>query len=71
LAGMLGEVKATRQQVGDKVKFLVPSNPRGEFKGVGESINGVAIKSISRTEVVFSYFWKEQDQELIYNMPRE
>ena len=68
---MLGEVKATRQQVGDKVKFLVPDNPRGEFKGVGDSINGATIKSISRAEVVFSFLWQEEEQELLYTMPRE
>jgi len=71
LAEMLGEVQATRQQVGDKVKFVVPSNPRGEFKGVGDTINGLTIKSITRTEVVFSYLWAEKDQELTYTMSRQ
>ena len=68
---MLGEVRATRQQVGDKVKFLVPNNPRGEFKAVGESISGLTIKSISRTDVILSFYWREMDEELTLTIPRE
>lgn len=71
LAQMLSGVRATRQQVGGKAKFILPDNPRGVFLGEGEKINGVSIVSFSRTEVVFSYVWREMNQELTFTMPRE
>lgn len=67
---MLAGVSATRQQVGDKVKFVLPDNPKGEFLGVGDSINNVAINSISKTEVVFIYNWAPGNKVLTYTMPR-
>ena len=71
LAQMLSGVKPTRAQVGDKVRFSTPNNPRGDFLGVGETINGVTIKSIDRKQVVFSYYWREKDEELTYTLQRE
>ena len=68
---MLTGVSATRQQVGDKIKFILPDNPRGEFLGVGDSINSIKIKTINKTSVLFSYIWPQMNKELTYSMPRE
>ena len=68
---MLAEVKPTRQQVGGNAKFIVPGNAKGVFLGEGETINGVTIDSISRTEVVFSLHWKEGNKTLKLSKARE
>ncbi len=70
LSEMLRGVEATRQQIGDKVKFILPNSPRGEFLGEGDSINQVVIESISRMEVLFSYHWREGNETLTYTLPR-
>ncbi|HNZ49503.1 MAG TPA: hypothetical protein PKN92_11730, partial [Candidatus Hydrogenedentes bacterium] len=71
LAQMLADVKPTRQQVGAKVKFITPTNAKGVFLGEGETINGVTIETISRTEVVFSFLWKEMNKTLTLTKARE
>ncbi|NIA15954.1 MAG: hypothetical protein GWP08_17970, partial [Nitrospiraceae bacterium] len=57
-----------RQAVGDKAKFFIGGNKRGEFLGVGDVIKGLTIKEITRKKVVLSLKWK--NQELTVTLPR-
>jgi len=69
LQALLKDVTAGRQQVGNKVKILKKGDARGSFLGVGETLNGLTIKEITKKEVVFSMTW--QGKELTVNLPRE
>ena len=71
LQKMLEGVKATRQQVGQKVKIFTSQSPRGVFVGVGDDVNGLKVKSIDKTGVVLSFLWKEKQEELTVTLPRE
>ena len=71
MAEMLKAIRASRAQVGDRVRFLTPGNPRGEFKAVGEAINGCEIESFDRKEVTFKLYWPEGKKTLRYIIPRE
>ncbi|MBW7865811.1 MAG: hypothetical protein H3C30_15530 [Candidatus Hydrogenedentes bacterium] len=68
---MLEGVKFTRQQVGPKVKMNSPQSPKGSFVGEGDKVNGLTVKSISKTGVTLTFFWKEKNEELTITMPRE
>lgn len=67
LAKMLEGVQPTRQQIGNAIRIAVPGNPRGRFE-IGDKINGVTLKEITPTEVIFEYAWK--DKILTYRLPR-
>ncbi|HEO71649.1 MAG TPA: hypothetical protein ENN80_10330 [Candidatus Hydrogenedentes bacterium] len=54
-------VEATRQQVGDKARIRTPDNPRGDFYGVGDTINGLRIKEVTKYQVVFCLEWMGQE----------
>jgi len=58
---MLKDIVVTRQQVGQRVKIVTPANPRGMFKGVGETVKDVVIKEITREEVIFVLQWKNKE----------
>ena len=68
IAKMLEGVQPTRQQIGDAIRIIVPGNPRGARCAVGDTINGVTIKEITPTEVIFEYVWK--DKVLSCKLPR-
>jgi hypothetical protein len=54
-------VEATRSQIGQKVKFKTPENQKGVFYTVGDKINGLTIKSITKDYVEFSLQWKGEE----------
>ena len=50
-----------RQQVGDKVKMTKAGEAKGSFVGVGDVVNGLTIKEITKTSVVLGLFWQSQE----------
>jgi len=68
---MLEGVRATRQQVGQKVKIFAPQIPKGVFVAVGDDVNGLKVKAIEKTGVTLSFLWKEKQEELTITLPRE
>lgn len=64
LMAMLKDICVTRQQIGDRVRISSPADPRGTFVGVGDSVKGAVIKSITREEVTFSLDWKGKELTL-------
>ena len=71
LQKMLEGVRATRQQVGQKVKIFAPQIPKGVFVAVGDDVNGLKVKAIEKTGVTLSFLWKEKQEELTITLPRE
>jgi len=67
---MLQGVVPGRAQIGAKIRIATPENQRGDWYVVGDSIKGCKIESIERTEVVFSYFCKEQNRTITIMIPR-
>jgi len=62
-------LKVTRQGIGDKVRIMSKENPKGVFLGPGDSINGMKIKEVTKTDVTFSLKWR--DKELTETVHRE
>ena len=69
LQKMLQGVTATRQSVGGRAKIIKPDEPKGVFMKVGDNINGLRIKEITKTEVTLSLTWHEK--ELTATLPRQ
>jgi hypothetical protein len=46
-------VSASRHGIGEKAKIITPNNGKGEFYGVGDSINGVGIVEVTKEYVLF------------------
>ena len=69
LNAMLKGVRALRQGVGKRAKIITPGDARGAFMGVGDMVNGLRIKEVTKTAVTFSLEW--QGQELTTSIPRE
>ena len=65
LAKMLEGVIATKATITKNgqpaAKIRTAADPRGDFKGVGEVINGVTIKEITDEEVIFSLTANEKE----------
>jgi len=68
LGALLKGVSPTRQQVGSKIKIITGTDPKGVFMQVGDTINGLTIKSIEKTEIIFSLMW--QGKELTTSLPK-
>lgn len=58
-----------RQQVGGKVMMTKTGEKKGSFIGPGETVNGLTIKEITKTNVVLSLQW--QGQELTTSKERK
>ena len=58
-----------RQQVGGKVKMTKPGDAKGSFVGVGDQVNGLTVKEITKTTVVLALTW--QGQELTISRQRK
>jgi len=56
-----------RQQVGGKVKVTKTGDAKGSFVGVGDSVNGLTVKEISKTAVVLSLQWQGQELTISKN----
>lgn len=69
LAEKLKGVQPTRAQIGGKVQLKTAENGKGAFYAVGDEINGLKIKSITKESVEFSLVWREQ--ELTTSLPRK
>ncbi len=50
-----------RQQVGDKVKMTKAGETKGSFVGVGDAVNGLTVKEITKTSVVLALKWQSQE----------
>lgn len=64
-------VKATRQQVGNKIKVITPICPEGVFCGIGETVEGMIMKSFDKDSVVFSMQQEIGRKEITITIPRE
>ena len=62
-------LKVTRQGIGNKARIMSKENPKGVFLGPGDSINGMKIKEVTKTSVIFSLQWN--DQELTETVQRQ
>lgn len=71
VAQMLQGVKASRQQIGQKIKIFTPEEPRGVLVGVGDTVKGCKVQSFDRSTVTFVYFWQEGKEEIPYTINRE
>lgn len=69
LEKMMKDVSFGRAQVGTKVKMLDGKDPKGSFVKVGDSVNGLTIKEITKTSVLLTFPW--EDQELKIEIPRK
>ena len=58
-----------RQQVGGKVKMTTAGDAKGSFVGVGDQVNGLTVKEITKTSVVLALTW--QGQELTISRERK
>ena len=58
-----------RQQIGGKVKMTKAGDTKGSFVAVGDTMNGLTVKEISKTSVVLSLSW--QGQELTVTKDRK
>jgi len=67
---MLQGVVPGRAQIGAKIRIATPENQRGDWYVVGDSIKGCKIESIEKSEVVFSYFCREQNRTITIMIPR-
>ena len=65
---MAKDLSFGRQQVGNKAKMTKAQDPKGSFVAVGDKVNGLTIKEITKTGVVLSLEWK--GQELTVSVPR-
>jgi hypothetical protein len=61
LEELVKDISFGRQQVGSKVKVTKPGDAKGSFLGVGDTVNGLTIKEISKTAVVLSMEWQGQE----------
>ena len=68
---MLKDVTPTRRGMGAKVRIITAQNPRGDYYQVGDNINGCVIDEVTKTEVVFSYYWAAKKEKLTLSKPRE
>jgi len=68
LKKMAAGITVGRQAVGDKAKFFAPGDSRGTYLGVGDTIQGLTIKEVTRKQVTLSLRWKKQ--ELTITLPR-
>ncbi len=50
-----------RQKIGDKIKVTKGGDPKGTFVAVGDKINGLSIKEITKTSVVLSLTWEGKE----------
>ncbi len=58
-------------QIGrNKMQVITPTHPEGAWMSVGDTFNGCRLKSFTREEAVFSFFWEEQNEMLEVTMPR-
>ena len=69
LEDMVKDLNFGRQQVGGKVKMTKGGDKKGSFVGVGEIVNGLTVKEISKTAVILSLEW--QGQELTISRERK
>ncbi len=65
---MIKDVVATRSQMGPRAKIKTKTDPKGTFLGVGDQVNGMTIKEITKTTIVLSLTW--QNQELTETLER-
>lgn len=71
VAAMLQDLGMAPGQIGKlRMKVITPANPRGDWMKVGDSYNGCRLLSFTREEAVFSYLWKEKNQEITVTLPR-
>ena len=61
LEALIKDVTAGRQQIGAKIKIMKPGDTKGSFMAVGDELNGLKIKEITKTSVVLSMEWKGQE----------
>jgi hypothetical protein len=69
LEEMAKDLNFGRQQVGGKVKVTKGGDKKGSFIGVGDIVNGLTVKEISKAAVVLSLEW--QNQELTISKERK
>lgn len=71
LATLLNGLVLRPGQIGqNKMQVVTPAHPEGAWMAIGDTFNGCVLESFSREEAVFSYFWKEGNEELQVTMPR-
>jgi hypothetical protein len=68
--GMLQGLVPTKSQIGAKIKMITPQNERGEWFVLGDVFNGCELIAIEKTEVVFSYDWREGNKKIEVRLPR-
>ncbi len=68
---MLKGIRASRNQVGQRVGLVMPGHKRPDFFSVGDRVSGCALKEFNDTAVVFSYYWAEGGKELTYRIYRK
>jgi hypothetical protein len=66
---MAKDLSFGRQQIGNKVKMTKAKDAKGSFVTVGDKVNGLIVKEITKTAVVLSLEWK--GQELTVSVPRK
>jgi hypothetical protein len=66
---MVEGISFGRAQIGAKVKMTDGKDPKGSFVKVGDKVNELTIKDITKTSVVLSLIW--EDQELTTEIPRK
>jgi len=69
LGEMAKDLNFGRQQVGGKVKMTKGGDKKGSFVGVGDIVNGLTVKEISKTAVILSLEW--QGKELTISKERK
>lgn len=69
---MINGVTASRQSIGDKVKFFTKDAPKGKWVEKGETITGkVVLKDFNKFECTVAYYWEHNDEEILTIMVRE
>lgn len=64
-------VRVAKSQVGQRVMVYPPGSQRGEFMGVGDTLNGCTLEAIDRTHVTFTRWCKEEERTLTIQIPRD
>jgi len=67
---MLEGLRPSKSQIGNKIKMATPQNERGEWFVVGDVYNGCELTAIEKTEVVFTYNWREGNKQIEVRLPR-
>lgn len=69
LVEMVKDISFGRQQIGSKIKMVSGKESKGTFVSIGDTVNGLTVKSIDKTSVVLSMQW--EGQELTTELPRK